>query len=314
MLDIIIVGGGPIGLACALEAQQAGLQYCILEKGCLVNSLYNYPYNMTFFSTSERLEIGGIPFVSISVKPTRNEALEYYRRATLSNHLNVHLQEEVKSINGRDGNYEVITTKTTYHTKYIVLATGFYDRPVLMNIPGEDLPKVTHYYKEPHFYAMQKVVVVGAKETMEIRGGEIDKRLKYWVKPDMENRITEGSVKAFFNSTLAAIYADRVDIQTTDGIVTIPNDYVIATTGYQPQFDFLRKTGIHLSDDEKLRPDYNPETMETNKKNIYLAGVVCGGMDTHSWFIENSRVHATMIMKDILRKENQMKHQNLKSK
>jgi thioredoxin reductase (NADPH) len=321
MLDIIIVGGGPIGLACALEARKAGLKYCVLEKGCLVNSLYNYPYNMTFFSTSERLEIGGIPFVSISVKPTRNEALEYYRRVTLSNHLDVHLQEEVKSINDIDAGYEVVTTKATYHTRYIVLATGFYDKPVLMNIPGENLPKVTHYYKEPHFYAMQKVVVVGANNsavdaaletfrkgaevTMVIRGSEIGRRVKYWVKPDIENRIAEGSIRAFFNSTLAAIYEDRVDIQTPGGIVTLPNDYVIATTGYQPQFGFLKKTGIHLSEDETLRPDYDPETMETNKKNIYLAGVVCGGMDTHSWFIENSRVHAAIIMKDILRKEGQ---------
>lgn len=320
MLDIIIVGGGPIGLACALEARKAGLKYSVLEKGCLVNSLYNYPYNMTFFSTSERLEIGEIPFVSISVKPTRNEALEYYRRVTLSNHLDVRLQEEVKAIKEREGDqYEVITSKGVHYARYVVLATGFYDKPVLMHIPGEELSKVTHYYKEPHFYAMRKVVVVGANNsavdaaletfrkgaevTMVIRGNEIGKRVKYWVKPDIENRIAEGSIKAFFNSGLAAVYEDRVDIQTKDGIVTLPNDYVIAATGYQPQFDFLRATGIRLSDDEKLRPDYNPETMETNKRNIYLAGVVCGGMDTHSWFIENSRVHATVIMKDILRKE-----------
>lgn len=319
MLDIIIVGGGPIGLACALEAQKAGLKYCILEKGCLVNSLYHYPYNMTFFSTSERLEIGGIPFVSISVKPTRNEALEYYRRVTLSNRLDVHLREQVESVTGKDGVYEVTSSRATYLTRYIILATGFYDSPVLLHIPGENLPKVTHYYREPHFYAMQKVIVVGANNsavdaaletyrkgaevTMVIREGEIGKRVKYWVKPDIENRIAEGSIKAFFHAHLAAIYEDRVDIQTGDGVVTLPNDYVIAATGYQPQFDFLRATGIHLSDDEKLRPDYNAETMETNKKNIYLAGVVCGGMDTHSWFIENSRVHATVIMKDVLRKE-----------
>lgn len=317
--DVIIIGGGPIGLACALEAKKHGFRYCVLEKGCLVNSLYNYPYNMTFFSTSERLEIGEIPFVSIATKPTRNEALEYYRRATVSNHLEVHLQEEVTSIQASGDNYEVTTTKTVYSTKYIIIATGFYDLPVLMNIPGEDLPKVTHYYKEPHFYAMQKVVVVGANNsavdaaletyrkgadvTMIIRGNEIGKRVKYWVKPDVENRIKEGSIKAFFNATLSQIYEDRVDIKTANGIETIPNDYVIATTGYQPQFDFLVKTGIHLSDDEKLKPDYDAVSMESNKKNIYLAGVVCGGMDTHTWFIENSREHAYIILNDISRKE-----------
>ena len=316
--DVIIIGGGPIGLACALEAKKHGLAYCILEKGCLVNSLYNYPYNMTFFSTSERLEIGGIPFVSISTKPTRNEALEYYRRVTLSNHLNVHLQEQVVSIEDEGDAYRVKTSKAEYTATYIVIATGFYDLPVLMGIPGEDLPKVTHYYKEPHFYAMRKVLVVGANNsavdaaletyrkgaevTMVIRGNEIGRRVKYWVKPDIENRIKEGSIKAFFNSTLAAIHEDRVDVQTPQGIVTVPNDYVIATTGYQPQFDFLRKTGIKLSDDEMLKPEYNPLSMETNKRNIYLAGVVCGGMDTHTWFIENSREHAILIMNDIAAK------------
>lgn len=329
MFDIIIVGGGPIGLACGLEAQKAGLSYCILEKGCLVNSLYNYPYNMTFFSTSERLEIGDIPFVSISVKPTRNEALEYYRRATLSNKLNVQLQEKVLDIAAVGPLYEVKTTKSVYQTKYIVLATGFYDKPVLMNIPGENLPKVTHYYKEPHFYAMQKVIVVGANNsavdaaletyrkgaevTMVVREAAIGKRVKYWVKPDIENRIAEGSIKAYFNSTLAAIYEDRVEVQTPDGNIAVPNDYVIAATGYQPQFDFLQQTGIALSDDENKKPEYNPDTMETNMPNIYLAGVVCGGMDTHSWFIENSRVHAKMIVKDILSKEHRGE-QRIKSK
>lgn len=317
--DLIIVGGGPIGLACALQAKKAGLKYCVLEKGCLVNSLYNYPYNMTFFSTSERLEIGEIPFVSISVKPTRNEALEYYRRATLSNDLKVQLQEKVTAIAHVSEGYEITTSKAVYQTKYIIIATGFYDVPVLMNIPGEDLPKVTHYYKEPHFYAMRKVVVVGANNsavdaaletyrkgaevTMVIRENVIGKRVKYWVKPDIENRIAEGSIKAYFNSTLAAIREDAVDIQTPEGIVSIPNDYVIAATGYQPQFDFLRMAGIQLSDDAKLKPEYNAVTMESNQPNIYLAGVVCGGMDTHTWFIENSREHAFIIVNDIVRKE-----------
>ncbi|HXO77972.1 MAG TPA: YpdA family putative bacillithiol disulfide reductase [Puia sp.] len=334
--DIIIVGGGPIGIACALEARKAGLSYLILEKGCLVNSLYNYPANMTFFSTSERIEIGGVPFVSNNVKPQRSEALEYYRRVAVSNGLNIHLQETVEHIhpgNERAGNnkqsgneipnnpktsngkFSVVSQRQTYSATYVILATGFYDIPVLLNIPGENLPKVTHYYKEPHFYAMQKVVVVGASNssvdaaletwrkgaevTMVIRGEGIGPRVKYWVKPDIENRIKEGSIKAYTHSSLTAIRPGEVDIITPDGPLTIPNDYVIALTGYQPSFDFLRMAGIRLSDDSRLQPFYNAETMETNVKNLFLAGVVCGGMNTHIWFIENSRIHAEMIIRAI---------------
>jgi thioredoxin reductase (NADPH) len=313
--DIIIAGAGPIGLACGLEAKKAGLSYLIIEKGCLVNSLYHYPSNMTFFSTSERLEIGGVPFVSNNPKPTRPEALEYYRRIALSGHLAIHLEEEVKNILAVNGRYEVITSKQHYLATHIIIATGFYDIPVLMNIPGEDLPKVKHYYKDPHFYAMHKVIVAGANNsavdaaletfrkgaevTMVIKGECIGPRVKYWVKPDIENRIREGSIKAYFHSTLKAIRENEADIQTPEGVVTISNDYVLAMTGYKPDFEFLKKTGITLSGDEKQYPTYNPDTMETNKKNIYLAGVVCGGMDTHVWFIENSRVHAEKIIKAI---------------
>jgi thioredoxin reductase (NADPH) len=314
--DLIITGGGPIGIACALEARQAGLSYLVLEKGCLVNSLYNYPANMTFFSTSERIEIGGVPFVSNNVKPNRSEALEYYRRVAVSNHLNIHLQEAVRDIRRTGDVFEIITAHRTYHAANVILATGFYDIPVLMDIPGEHLRKVTHYYKEPHFYAMQKVVVVGASNsavdaaletwrkgaevTMVIRGEGIGPRVKYWVKPDIENRIKEGSIKAYTHSTLSAIRHNEVDIRTPEGVVTIPNDYVIALTGYQPNFDFLRKVGITLSDDERLQPFYDPTTMETNIPGLYLAGVVCGGMNTHVWFIENSRVHAGMIIRNIM--------------
>jgi len=316
--DIIIVGGGPIGIACALEAHKAGLSYLILEKGCLVNSLYNYPANMTFFSTSERIEIGGIPFVSNHVKPHRSEALEYYRRVAVSNQLRIHLQEKVREIRPLNGVYEVISSKQSYFATHLILATGFYDIPVLLDVPGEELPKVTHYYKEPHFYAMQKVIVVGASNssvdaaletwrkgadvTMVIRGEGIGARVKYWVKPDIENRIREGSIKAYTNSTILAIREKEVDIRTPVGIITLPNDYVIALTGYQPDLAFLRQTGIRLSDDATLQPYYDPATMETNVKNIHLAGVVCGGMNTHSWFIENSRDHAVLIMENIKRK------------
>jgi thioredoxin reductase (NADPH) len=319
---IIIIGGGPIGLACALEAKKAGLGYLIIEKGSLVNSLFNYPSNMTFFSTSERLEIGGVPFVSNNPKPTRAEALEYYRRVTTAYQLNIHLYEEVKSVNstrpavGSKGTvFTVTTTKQIYTANNVIIATGFYDIPYLLNVPGEDLPKVTHYYKEPHPYAFQKVLVVGAQNssvdaaletwrkgaevTMVIRKEDIGARVKYWVRPDIINRIQEGSIKAYYNSTIKEIREHEVDIQTPGGQVTLPNDRVIATTGYQPNLQFLRSIGIQLSDDDILCPSINEETHESNVKNIFLAGVICGGMNTHRLFIENSREHAEKIIKKI---------------
>ena len=323
--DLIVVGGGPIGIACGLEAKKAGIEYCILEKGCLVNSLYNYPLNMTFFSTSEKIEIGAIPFVSNNIKPTRPEALEYYRRVAVSNRLRIQLQEQVINITPKSNGYEVQTNKRADITTNVILATGFYDIPVMMNIPGEELQKVTHYYKDPHFYAMQKVVTTGANNsavdaaletyrkgaevTMVIRSDRIGERVKYWVRPDIENRIKEGSIKAYFNSCLLSIRDKEVDIKTPDGNITIANDYVIAMTGYQPNFNFLRSIGIKLSDDELLQPWYNPDTMETNLSNLYLAGVVCGGMNTHVWFIENSREHAERILTHIMSKKKS--HQRL---
>lgn len=315
--DVIIIGAGPIGLACGLEAQEAGLSYLILEKGCLVNSLYNYPANMTFFSTSERLEIGDVPFVSNNAKPTRAEALEYYRRVAVHRKLAINLFETVESVTSQENLYQITTSKAQYSCKSIVIATGFYDIPYLMEVEGEDLPKVTHYYEEPHFYSMQNVLVVGANNsavdaaletwrkganvTMVIRSEGIGERVKYWAKPDIENRIKEGSIQAFFNSEVAAIRQHEVDIKTPEGIVTIPNDYVIAMTGYQPNLTFLEKMGIELSQDEIRKPFYNDKTQETNLPNVFLAGVICGGMNTHSLFIENSRVHATHIM-DTLKK------------
>ena len=319
IFDIIIIGGGPIGLACALEAKQKGLSYIVIEKGALVNSLYNYPVNMTFFSTSEKLEIGGVPFVSNSIKPTRNESLEYYRRVAIAATLNIHLFEEVSSIVINDTGYSISTNKANYTSEAIIIATGFYDLPYLLNVPGENLPNVTHYYKDPHFYAFQKVLVVGASNsavdaaletyrkgaqvTMVIRDKEVGERVKYWVRPDIVNRINEGSIKAFFNSTIAAIREKEVDINTPEGIVTIENDWVIAMTGYQPNLTFLQKIGIDLSPDEIRKPFYNADTHETNIPNIYLAGVICGGMNTHSLFIENSREHAIKIIGNIVKKQ-----------
>lgn len=314
-LDLLIIGGGPIGLNCGLEAKKAGLSYVILEKGALVNSLYNYPINMTFFSTSERLEIGGVPFVSNNPKPTRPEALEYYRRVAISGGLHVRLFEEVLKVKKQDGRFVVVTTKENYFAKNIIIATGFYDIPYLLNIPGEELPKVKHYYKDPHYYAFQKVLTVGAANsavdvaletwrkgaevTMVIKGDKISERVKYWVKPDIDNRIAEGSIKAYFNSSIAEIREHEVDINTPEGLITIENDWVLAMTGYQPNMKFLRDIGIELSDDVVLCPTINEETQETNVAGVYLAGVICGGMNTHRLFIENSRVHAEKIVKNI---------------
>jgi thioredoxin reductase (NADPH) len=265
------------------------------------------------------LEIGGIPFVSNNPKPTRNEALEYYRRVTTSLQLNIHLFEKVVEVKKRAALFSITTNKSSYKTSHVVIATGFYDIPYMLNVIGEDLEKVKHYYKDPHFYAFQKVLVVGAANSavdaaletwrkgaevsMVIRGDKISDRVKYWVKPDIENRIAEGSIKAYFNATIAEIREHEVDIKTPGGMVTIENDWVLAMTGYQPNLDFLRSLGIKLSEDEVCKPSYSEENYESNVKGIYLAGVVCGGRNTHRLFIENSREHAEKIIKDIRRKK-----------
>ncbi len=316
--EVIIVGGGPIGIACGLEAQKKGLSYLIIEKGPIVNSLFNYPINMQFFSSSERLEIDEIPFISKEAKPKRNEALEYYRRIVTSNKLQIHLFEKVETVEKEEEGFQVVTDKHEYRARNIIIATGFYDLPNTLNVPGEELDKVSHYYKDPHFYASQKLAVIGASNsavdaalecwrkgaevTMIIRGPEVGQRVKYWVRPDIINRIEEGSIQVFYNTTVAEIRENELLLNTPEGTVNLPNNFVLALTGYKPNFKFLEDVGIHLSRDTKKLPSYNPDTMETNVTGIYLAGVICGGMETHKWFIENSRVHAKMIINHILEK------------
>jgi len=315
-LDIIIIGGGPIGIACGLEAQKRGLSYIIIEKGPIVNSLFNYPINMQFFSSSDLLEIDNIPFISNEAKPKRNEALEYYRRIVTSNDLNIHLFETVENVISLDEGFKVITNKQNYAATNVILATGFYDIPNLLDVPGEELTKVTHYYKDPHFYANQKLAVVGASNsaidaalecyrkgadvTLLIREPEVGRRVKYWVRPDIINRIEEGSIKALFNANVKEIHQDKLIVDTKEGIVELENDFVLALTGYRPNFAFLQKLGVKLSADDKRLPQYDQKTMETNIDGLYLAGVICGGMETHKWFIENSRIHAPMIINSIL--------------
>ena len=268
--DIIIIGGGPIGMACGIEAQKAGLSYLILEKGCLVNSLYHYPLNMTFFSTSERLEIGGVPFISHGPKPNRFEALEYYRRVCMSWKLNIKLYEKVLSSYVRDGMHHVTTSKGRYAAKVVILALGFYDLPFLLNVPGEELAKVLHYYDEPHPYFAQKVMVVGASNsavdvaletwrkgaevTMVVKGDSIGENVKYWVRPDIDNRIKEGSIKCFFNSQVSRITPNTVEINTPEGKLILDNDFVLAMTGYQPPFAFMESLGIQFHNDEYHTP------------------------------------------------------------
>ncbi|MBX2895500.1 MAG: YpdA family putative bacillithiol disulfide reductase [Cyclobacteriaceae bacterium] len=311
--DVVIIGAGPIGLACAIEAKKAGLNYLILEKGCLVNSLYNYPHNMTFFSTSDRLEIGEVPFISNNPKPTRSEALEYYRRVCSSWQLNVKLYEPVQAVSKTDSrDFKIISSKNVYHARAVILALGFYDLPYLLNVEGEDLPKVKHYYDEPHPYFAQKVAIIGAANsavdaaletwrkgadvTMIIREGEIRESVKYWVKPDIENRIKEGSIKAYFNSTIQRITPHSIEVKTPQGNVVLQNDFVLAMTGYQPPFDFMKAMGVAFGTDDFHTPVYNDKTMESNVPGLYLAGVVVGGLKTNKWFIENSRVHAGLII------------------
>lgn len=320
MLDVLIVGGGPIGLACGIACEKAGLAYVIIEKGVLTNSLFNYPLNMTFFSTSEKLEMGGIPFMSISHKPTRTEALEYYRRVFQTWKLKVNLYEEVKTVEKTaNETFEILTSKGSYTTQNLILATGFYDLPNLMNVPGENLPKVSHYYKEPWPYIGQEVLVVGGANsavdvaleiwrkgghvTMALKSEGIDANVKYWVKPDIENRIKEGSIKAYTNCLVKEIREKEVVLSTPSGEVSIPNDFVFAMTGYVPNFALLDQLGIELSLDEKRQPCYDPSNQESNISGVYLAGVVCGGLNTREFFIENSIVHATHIVDHILSKK-----------
>lgn len=318
ILDILIIGAGPIGLNCALEANKNNLNYLIIEKGTIVNSLYNYPLYMKFFSTADKLEIDEIPFISAAPKPGRQEALEYYQGIARQKNLNINLYEKVLKVFKNNEIFEIETSKSKHYAKNVIISTGFYDIPNLMNIPGENLEKVKHYYTEPYPYARQKIVVIGSSNssvdaaletyrkgadvTMIIRNSEISSSVKYWVKPDIENRIAEGSITSYFNSELIEIKENSVIFKDKDGKINeIENDFVLAMTGYLPDFDFLKNSGIELQGD-CLNPFYNTETMETNIPNLYLAGVVCGGKDTHLWFIENSRIHAEMIVQHILSK------------
>ncbi len=324
--DVIIIGAGPIGITCGIEAVKRNNSHLIIEKGCLVNSLFHYPTNMVFFSTSERLEIGEVPFVSHGDKPTRREALEYFRRVVSSWRLNVRTYEKVTELNESGGLYRVITDKGEYTAENVIIATGFYDKANLLNIPGENLPKVKHYFDEAHPYAYLKLIVIGGGNsavdvaletyrrrsdvTMVIREDSLKEGVKYWVRPDIENRINEGSIKAYFNSKVTAIRENEADIETPEGVLTIKNDFVFAMTGYHPDFDFLRKAGIEISTEHC--PVYNEETYETNRERIYLAGVVCGGMDTSRFFIENSRSHAEAVFNSIDSKRSQISAEKVK--
>lgn len=312
---VIIIGAGPIGLATGIQLQRKNIPFKIIERGCLVNSLYHYPTNMTFFSTSDKLEIGGVPFISHGFKPTRSEALEYYRRAAEHFELPIHLYETVTSVEGEDGNFGVKTDKDEYKAEKVVVASGFYGSANMMGVPGEDLPKVKHYYDEPHPYAWQDVLVIGAGNsgvdvalecyrsganvTMAVRYGEIKPTVKYWVKPDIENRIEKGEITAFFNTEVKEIRKHEVVLDTPDGEKVIPNDFVLAMTGYHPNYELMEALGVELTEDENCMPVFDEDSLETNRKGLYVAGVVCGGLDTSRLFIENSRVHADQIARHI---------------
>ncbi len=313
--DLVIIGAGPIGMCCAIEAQKAGLRYVVLEKGVLVNSLYRFPTNMTFFSTSALLEIGEVPFISHSEKPTRREALEYYRRVQQSWQLNIRLYESVETMEKQGAQYAIKTNKTQHLCHFVIVATGFYDTPRLLGIPGEELPKVKHFYDEAHPYIGQRLLIIGAANsacdvaletyhkgahvTMAIREDSISPRVKYWIKPNIENRIKEESIKAYFGTTVKAIHEDSVLLQTPEGNHTIQNDFVLAMTGYQPDYPLLKKLGIKWADDEFKTPIHDPNTLESNLPGVYLAGVVSAGLQTSKLFIENSRIHAVTIIDQI---------------
>ena len=322
IFDVLVIGAGPTGLACAIEAQRRGLKTVVIDKGCLVNSLFHYPAGMVFFTTPELLEIGDMPFTSAHQKPTREEALEYYRKVAQHYRLEVRQYQRAARVEGKDGDFRITAfdqheRSLAYRSRKLILATGYYDLPNIMGIPGEELPKVTHYYREPHPYSGCDVVVIGgansaaisaldlyrhgARVTLVHWGSGIERGVKYWIKPDIENRIKNGEIKAYFNSRVKEIRQDDVLIETPDGRVQVKNDFVLALTGYHPDFDFLRSLGIRLAED-KCRPVCDPQTLESNVPGVYLAGVIVAGSATSEIFIENGRFHGRQIAQDLERK------------
>lgn len=322
IFDVLVIGAGPTGMACAIEAQRVGLRAVLVDKGCLVNSLFHYPANMTFFTTPELLEIGDIPFSSPNQKPNRSEALEYYRKVAEHYELDVRQYERVERVDGGDGEFRVHTTDRFGHAhrhgaQKLVIATGYYDLPNYMNIPGEDLSKVMHYYREPHPYYDNDVLVIGGKNSAAIaalelwrhgarvtlvhRGLGLHKNVKYWILPDIENRIRNQEITAFFNSRALEIRERSVLVETPAGTIEMANDFVFALTGYHPDFDFLRSVGVQIGDSE-CRPFCNTETLESNVPGIYLAGVIVAGARTSEIFIENGRFHGRQIATDLARK------------
>jgi thioredoxin reductase (NADPH) len=319
--DVLVIGAGPTGMACAIEAQRAGFRSVLVDKGCLCNSLFHYPSHMTFFTTSELLEIGDIPFPSINAKPSRNEALEYYRKVAMFYNLDIRQYQRVEQVSGTDLNFTIRTTDAfgrtnTYATRKVVVATGYYDLPNLMNIPGEDLPKVHHYYNDPHPYYDLDVLVIGGKNSAAIaalelwrhgarvtvvyRGSAMQPHIKYWILPDIENRIKNGQITAYFNTVVTRIDPDTVTIQTAPGGATrvIKNDTVFAMTGYRPDLDFLQSLGVRIEGEDRC-PACDPSTLESNVPGIYLAGVIVAGDRTSEIFIENGRFHGRQIAGDL---------------
>src|SRR5437868_127930 len=322
LFDVLVIGAGPTGMACAIEAQRAGLRAVMVEKGCLVNSLYHYPANMTFFTTSELLEIGDIPFPSVHSKPTRMEALEYYRKVAMHYQLDVRQYQRVQKVEGSDGEFRVHVIDQHeqshfYEARKLIIATGYYDLPNYMNIPGEELPKVFHYYREPHPHYDNDVLVIGGKNSAAIaalelwrhgarvmlvhRGPAMHKNVKYWILPDIENRIRNQEITAFFSSQVLEIREHSVLLETPAGKIEVTNDFVFALTGYHPDFDFLRSLGVKVGGGE-CRPVCDTETLESNVPGIYLAGVIVAGARTSEIFIENGRFHGRQIAADLARK------------
>jgi thioredoxin reductase (NADPH) len=317
--EVLVVGAGPTGLACAIEAQRAGLSTVLVDKGCLCNSLFHYPSNMTFFTTPELLEIGDMPFSSPNQKPSRNEALEYYRKVAEHYQLEMRLYQTVSSLTGEDGEFVITTVdrfarQRVYAARKVILATGYYDLPNYLEVPGEELPKVLHYYHDPHPYYDQHVVVIGGKNSAAIaaldlwrhgahvtlvhRGAAMHHHVKYWILPDINNRIKNGEVTAYFSSSVARISKDSVELLTPQGAVTLDNDFVFALTGYHPDFDFLSAVGVQMEGKDRC-PACDPQSLESNIPGLYLAGVIVAGMRTNEIFIENGRFHGRQIAQDI---------------